>query len=155
VFAPKANTFCKCFGVQHIVHVCDFFFPLYISPGDVAGQFTAPPPTCPGDTFTFTCTVSGDVNGVTVWRVGSGTSDCFLGHSDASASSSCGPGSAFMAAAGTGFGDNVTSFTATLTGTATPTLDGTRVQCFPGLNRDPGNEVGDSNLQIIGMYIPL
>ena len=83
------------------------------------------------------------------------SSDCPLFHSDAGASSSCGPGSAFMAAAGAGFGDNVTSFTATLSGTATLALDGTRVQCFPDLNRDPGNRVGDSNLQIIGMYISL
>ena len=95
------------------------------------------------------------MNGLTIWRVGSGVSDCPLFHSDAGASSSCGPGNAFMAAAGTGFGANVTSFTATLSGTATPALDGTRVQCFPDANRDPGNRVGDSNLQIIGMHISL
>ena len=125
------------------------------TPDDVTGQFTAAPPTCPGDTFTFTCTVDGDMNGLTIWRVGSGTSDCPLFHNNAGASSSCGPGSAFMAVAGTGFGDNVTSFTATLSGTATLALDGTRVQCFPDFNRDPGNRVGDSNLQIIGMHISL
>ena len=133
------------------MQVAVFFFS---TAGDVAGQFTAAPPTCPGDTFTFTCTVDGDMNGLTVWRVGV-SSECPLFHSDAGASSLCGPGSAFMAAAGAGFGTNVTSFTATLRGTATSALDGTRVQCFPDANRDPGNRVGDSNLQIIGMYISL
>ena len=94
------------------------------------------------------------MNGVTIWRLGA-SGDCPLVHSDAGASSSCGPGDDFMAAAGTGFGTNATSFMATLSGTATSSLDGMRVQCFPDLSRDPGNRVGDSTLQIIGRHILL
>ena len=30
---------------------------IFFSPGDVTGQFTAAPPTCPGEPFTFRCTV--------------------------------------------------------------------------------------------------
>ena len=119
--------------------------------GNVAGQFTAAPPTCPGDTFTFRCTVTGDRDGVTIWRVG-GSSECLLAHNTAGAS--CGSTSPFTATLGTGFGtSNATSFSSTLSGTATPTLDEALVECFgPGLARDAENRVGNSLLQISGQY---
>ena len=41
---------------------------LYFPPGDVAGQFTGAPPACPGDAFTFSCTVTGSMSGITIWR---------------------------------------------------------------------------------------
>ena len=116
---------------------------------NVAGQFTAAPPSCPGDVLTFRCTVTGDRNGVTIWRVNAG-SDCNLVHR-ISSSSICGPSEVFTARSGTGFGTNGPSFTSTLSGTATPTLNGTLVECFgPANNVDPGNRVGDSALQILG-----
>ena len=99
----------------------------------------------------FTCTLTGDRNGVTIWRV-DGSSECILSHSTADTTSTCGPDSAFTATAATGFGTtNATSFLSTLSGTTTSTLNGTLVECFgPNLNRDPGNRVGDSTLQILG-----
>jgi len=119
--------------------------------GDVAGQFTAAPPTCPGDTFTFRCTV-GDRNGVTIWRVG-GSSECSLLHSTASAPGPCGSGSPFTVTAGSEFGTDVILFSSTFTGIATPALDGTLVECFgPGLGRDAENRVGKSTIQILGRY---
>ena len=125
---------------------CNLIFP----PGDVAGQFTAAPPTCPGDTFTFRCTVTGDRNGVTIWRVG-GSSECIFSHSTPGATSMCGPGGVFKARIGTGFGP---SFSSTLSGTATSTLDDTLVECFgPALSRDAGNRVGGSILQISGQFL--
>ena len=121
-----------------------------LSPGDVTGQFTAAPPTCPGDTFTFTCTVTEDTNGVTLWRVG-GSSVCALLHSIVGASSYCGPGSAFIATPGTGFGTSATSFSSTLSGIAISELNGTLVECFgPDLSRDAENRVGGNRLQIVG-----
>ena len=51
-------------------------------------QLTAPPPTCLGDIFTFRCNVTGDRNGVTIWRVG-GSSECLLAHTSTS-STICG-----------------------------------------------------------------
>ena len=122
--------------------------------GDVTAQFTAAPPTCPGDTFTFRCTVTGDMNGVTIWRVG-GSSECLLGHGTIDGPRPCGSGSPFTVITGSGFGPgtNATSFSSTLSGTASPTLDGTLVECFgPGLARDGGNRVGNSLLQISGQY---
>jgi len=119
--------------------------------GHVAGQFTAAPPTCPGDTFTFRCNVTGDMNGITIWRVGGGSSECSLVHSTASVPVSCGVASPFTAAPGTGFGTSSTSFTSTLSGTATTTLNGTLVECFgPAFNRDAGNLVGTNTIQIRG-----
>ena len=119
-------------------------------PGDAAAQFTTPPPTCPGDTFTFRCTVR-DRNGVTIWRVGGGSSECSLLHSTASAPRTCGSGSTFTATTGTGFGTSATSFTSTLSGTATSALNSTLVECFgPALSRDAGNMVGNSRLRILG-----
>ena len=121
-----------------------------ISPGDVTGQFTAAPPTCPGDTFTFRCTVTGDRNGITIWRV-NGSSECSLVHNTAGDPSSCGSNSPFTVTTGTGFGTSANSFTSTLSGTATTILNGTRVKCFgPALSRNAGNVVGNSTLQIVG-----
>ena len=120
-------------------------------PGDVTGQFTTAPPTCPGDTFTFRCTVIGDRNGVTIWRVGD-SSDCAFLHSTAGALSACGPGNTFTATTGTGFGMiGATSFSSTLSGTAISALNGTLVECFgPTFSRDAGNRVGGSILKILG-----
>ena len=120
-----------------------------LSPGDVAAQFTAPPLTCPGDNFTFRCTVTGDRNGQTTWRVG-GSSSCLLAH-NSPGTPTCGPGSVFTARAGSGFGQgtNATSFSSTLSGTATSELNGTLVECFLGLPSN-GNAVGNSILQILG-----
>ena len=120
------------------------------SPDDVAGQFTAAPPTCPGDTFTFRCTVTGDMSGFTIWRV-NGSSVCILLHSTIGFSASCGSSSAFIVTTGTGFGTSATFYTSTLSGTATSELNGTLVECFgPGLARDANNRVGTSTLQILG-----
>ena len=122
----------------------------FSSPGYVTGQFTAAPPTCPGSTITFRCTVNGDMNGITIWRVG-GSSECILVHSTTGAISTCGPANAYTSIAGTGFGTNGPSFTSTLSGTANPTLDDTLVECFgPALSRDAGNRVGGSTLQTVG-----
>ena len=125
---------------------------MYSPPGDVTGQLTAAPPTCPGDTFTFRCTVTGDRSGITIWRVGSGNRDCALAHSSVS-SQICGPGNVFTARAGSEFGPetNATAFTSTLSSTATSGLNGTLVECNGSANNeDPGNKVGGSTLHIIG-----
>ena len=123
-----------------------------LSPGDVAGQFTAALPTCPDDTFTFRCTVTGDRTGETTWRV-NGSSQCILVHTFTS-SSICGPSNALTAIPGAGFGTtSATSFTSTLSGTATPALNGTLVECFgPANNVDLGNRVNSSTIQILGQY---
>ena len=122
---------------------------IYFSSGDVAGQFTAAPLSCPGDTFTFRCSVGGDMNSVTTWRVG-GSIECILVHTSISPAV-CGPSDTFTSQPETGFGTSATSFTSTLSGTATPTLNGTLVECFgPANNVDPGNMVGNSSLQILG-----
>ena len=121
--------------------------------GQVIGQFIAAPPTCPGDSFTFRCTVTGDLNGFTTWRVG-GSSECGLLHRSTS-SSTCGASNAFIARSGVGFGPgtSATSFTSTFSGTATPVLNGTLVECFgPANNIDPGNMVGNNTLQIRGQH---
>ena len=118
-------------------------------PGDTAGQFTAAPPTCPSDTFTFRCTVNGDRTGITIWRVGgSSGSECSLTHNNVNDTEACGPGDALTARFD---GPSANSFSSTLSGTATPALNGTLVECFgPGLARDAGNMAGNSNLQIVG-----
>ena len=109
-------------------------------------------PTCPGDTFTFRCNVSGDRNGFTFWRV-NGSSECALQHG--STSPTCNPSDAFTARSRTGFGMiGATLFSSILSGTASPTLNGTLVECFgPANNVDPGNRVGSNTLQIKGMTI--
>ena len=123
----------------------------YCSVGGVAGQFAAAPPTCPGDIFTFRCTVIGDRNGVTIWRVGE-SSECSLLHNTPD-SHTCGTGSSFTAMTGTEFGTNAPSYSTTLSGTATVALNGTLVECFgPAFSRDAGNMVGNSTLKILGQY---
>ena len=133
----------------------DFHVSYHCSPpGDVAGQFTPASPTCPGGTFTFTCTVIGGVTGLTTWRVG-GSSECVLVHRSTSLSV-CGPGLVFTANSGAEFGPgtSATSFTSTLSGTATPSLNGTLVECFgPANNVNAGNLVGNSNLKILGVFL--
>ena len=121
-----------------------------LSPGDVAGQFTAAPPTCPGDTFTFRCNVTGDMSGETRWLMNRNI-ECALQHWTSS-TTTCGH-DVFTATSRTGFGTNGPIFTSTLSGTATPSLNGTLVECFgPARNVNPGNKVGDSNLLITGQY---
>ena len=93
------------------------------------------------------------MNGITIWRVG-GTNECTLLHSTASDPVPCGTGSPFIVTPGIGFGTNATSFLSTLSGTATPKLNGTLVECFgPALSREEDNMVGNSTLQILGQYI--
>ena len=122
------------------------------SPGDAAGQLTAAPPTCPGGIFTFRCKVTGDRSGITIWRVGR-SSECTLVHRSTS-SSICGPSDAFTAVFGAGFGTDGPSFISTLSGTLTPAMNGALVECFgPGLARNAENKVGDSILQILGLFI--
>ena len=120
-------------------------------PGDVAGQLTAAPPTCPGDTFTFRCTVTGDMNGIMIWKLG-GSNECSLVHNTASASGPCGQsGSPFTVTPETGFGTSATSFSSTLNGTATLELNGTLVECFgPAFSRETGNMVGNGTLETLG-----
>ena len=121
-----------------------------LSPGVVAGQFTAALPTCPGDTFTFRCNVIGDRIGITIWRVGR-NSECSLVHSTTDDPGPCGSGSPFTVTTGTGFGTSGTSFSSTLSGTATSELNGTVVKCFgPALSSNAENMVGNSTLQIVG-----
>ena len=80
-----------------------------------------------------------------------GSSECSLVHNTADLPGPCGSGSPFTATSGTGFGTSATSFSSTLTGTATSELDGTLVECFgPAFSRDAGNRVGGSTLQIVG-----
>ena len=123
---------------------------LYFSSADVTGQFTAALPTCPGDTFTFRCTVTGDMNGITIWRVGGGIIDCNLVHRITS-SSICGSSDMFTATSGAGFGTSATSFSSTLSGAATSELNGTLLECFgPANNVGPGNMVGGSTLWVLG-----
>ena len=131
----------------HQKSVAIFGFILF-SPGD--GQFTAAPPTCPGDTFTFRCTVTGDMSRFTHWKVG-GSSECFLSHTTPMDPRSCGNSSDFIVTTGTGFGTNATSFSSTLSGTAIPALDGTLVECFGrDVGQVVGNMVGNSTLQMLG-----
>ena len=102
---------------------------LYFSPVDVSGQFTAPLLICPGDTFTFRCTVAEDWNGFTIWRV-NGSSECILIHRIMS-SLLC---DVFTARSETGFGTSSTSFSSTLSGTTNLALNGTLVECFGPAN---------------------
>ena len=119
---------------------------------DVAGQFTAAPATCPGETFTFRCTVSGDLNGVTIWRVG-GSSECPLPHRSNS-SSICGPNNVFKAKSSTGFGTSATTYSSTLSGTATPELNGTLVECFQqATSLAPQRIINSTTLMLLGQYV--
>ena len=121
---------------------------LYFSPGDVAGQFTAAPPTCSGDTFTFRCTVVG--NETTLWRVNGSSNLCSLAHLSTSPDT-CGPSDTFTATPVTGFGTRSPSYSSTLSGTASSALDGTLVECFgPASSLDSGNRVGSSTIHVLG-----
>ena len=91
------------------------------------------------------------MNGITIWRVG-GSSGC----PSAGNTARCGPQYAFTATPGSGFGTSATSYSSTLSGTATPTLNDTLVECFgPGVTRDADNMVRNSTLQILGQYVVL
>ena len=133
-------------AMDSAVNLGDLFF----YAGNVAGQFTAAPLVCPGEIFTFRCTVTGNKSGVTTWIV-NGSIECNLFHRSNS-SSICGPSDSFTARPGSGFGTS-TSFTSTLSGTADPALNGALVECFgPANNVDPGNRINGSNLEILGKY---
>ena len=81
------------------------------------------------------------------------SSECPLTHRSTS-SSTCGPGDTLTARPGTGFGTSATSFSSTLSGTATSALDGTLVECFgPANNVNLENRVDSSNIQILGQYV--
>ena len=132
------------------INLGNFFF--YAD--NVAGQFTAAPLVCPGETFTFRCTVTGNKSGVTTWIV-NGSSECNLVHRSNS-SSFCGPSDRFTARSETGFGTSAPSFTSTLSGTVDPTMNGILVECFgPANNIDPGNRINGSNLEILGNFVTL
>ena len=134
--------------------VCYYNAFIGLHAADVAGQFTAAPPTCSGSTFTFRCTVTGDMNGVTIWRVG-GNSECPLPHSSNS-SSICGPSDVFTARSSTGFATSATSFSSTLSGTATPALDGTLVECFQqAASLQQRSKINSTTLILLGQYIYL
>ena len=148
-------SFCTCMSSSMQLSTCSFylFILTVISLGDVTGQFTAAPPTCPGETFTFRCTVTGNQTGLTIWRVNSreGESNrCNMIHRTLS-SPICGPGNVFAAISGAGFGTSGPSYLSTLSGTATPSMDGTLIECFgPANSVDPDNNIGYSTLQIVG-----
>ena len=94
------------------------------------------------------------MSGTTLWRVARVTTrECPLLHRLTS-TSICGPNDAFTAASGNGFATNGPSFSSTLSGTASPGLSGTLVECFgPVNNAAPGNRVSGSTLQILGQCI--
>ena len=80
-----------------------------------------------------------------------GSSECSLVHNTASAPGPCGDGSPFTVGTGTGFGTSATSYSSTLSGTATLELNGTLVECFgPAFSREEDNMVGNSTVQIFG-----
>ena len=118
--------------------------------GDVSGQLTIPPTTCPGITFSLTCNVEG-MNGITLWRVNGSRNLCTLSHISTS-TATFGPNNDFIARSGTGFGTTeAISYSSTLSATATPTLDGTLVECFGPVNSvDTGNRVGHSSIHVLG-----
>ena len=121
----------------------------FSSPGDVTAQLTAAP-TCLGDTFTFSCTVTGDRSGISSWRVNR-TYDCVLVHRARGSPSMCGVNGAYTSRPGTGFGSSGDKFTSTLSGTAITELF---IECFgPANNLDPGNRVGNITFQILGQYV--
>ena len=130
---------------------------LYFLSGDVAAQFTAAPPTCPGGTFTFRCTVTGDRNGYTIWRVG-GSSGHIFSLSTVGAVSTCGPGNTLTARSGTGFGGSGASYSSTLSGTATSALNGSytgRVLWTRLCQKCWEHMVGSTTLQLSGQWISL
>ena len=73
-------------------------------------------------------------------------------HGTVNATATCGPGNMFTARGVTGFGTTgATSYSSTLSATATSELDDILVECFgPAFSRDAGNMVGNSTLKISG-----
>ena len=81
------------------------------------------------------------------------SSECPLSHISTTSSTICDPSNAFTAKPGTGYGTSTTSFTSTLSGTATPALDGTLVECFgPDNNVKSENRIDEGTLQILSKY---
>ena len=82
-----------------------------------------------------------------------GSIECNLWHRSIS-TSLCGPSDSFTARPGAGFGTgDATSYSSILSGTASPALDGTLVECFgPANNVYPGNKINGSTLQMLGKY---
>jgi len=107
----------------------------------VAGQFTAPPPRCPCDNITFGCTVDGGADGVTFWRLCGGSSSCTLLHEHTSDTSDCIGFKAMFEST------SDTSFSSSLSGTATLVLDGKLVECIGPSHM---HIVGNGTIQIIG-----
>ena len=142
--------FALTFLSRFLAHTTAMYNISYVS-GHVTGQFTAAPPTCPGDTFTFICTVAG--SGTTLWRVNGSSNLCSLAHISAGTISICMPSGAshpFTATPESGFGTSG-PFTSTLSATADPVLNGTLVECFgPAVTLDSGNRVGSSIIKIVG-----
>ena len=143
------NQLCYSLCVKMTTHTTAI---IHYYPVCVAGQFFPAPPTCPGRTITFRCTVNG--SGTTIWRVGGSSDLCTLAHVSTS-SDSCGPSGrndAFTASPEAGFGlTSATSFTSTLSGTATPVLNGTLVECFgPASSLYTGNRIADSTINVLG-----
>ena len=135
------------------VHVMKCEPPIYILPGDVTGQFTAAPPTCPGRNITFRCTVNG--SGTTLWRVGGSSNLCTLLHGVNDTVSTCMPNGAsrpFTAMPESGFGPGSSGpFTSTLSATTDPVLDGTLVECYgPDGTLNLESRVGSSSIETIG-----
>ena len=94
--------------------------------------------------------VLGDSEDTVAYILNGGSSECSLVHSTASL---CVSGGVFTARPGTGFGTSSTFYKSTLSGTATPTMDGILVECFgPLFARDAANIVGNSTLQVLGHY---
>ena len=101
----------------------------------------------------FTCTVTGDMSGTTIWRVNDSSKWCTLPHvSTGGTSCSSSEGShAFTAIPGTEFGTSATSYSSTLSGTATSALNGTLVECFgPAVKTELWNRVGMGTILIVG-----
>ena len=124
---------------------------LNLCTGDVDGQLTEPSsPTCPGDAFTFDCTVvrMSGMNAVILWRV-NGTSDLCIVSQISTNTDDCGPNNVFTASPG---GITATSYSSTLSGNADPELDGLLVECFGPVNdvQRMDNKVGESPIQIVG-----
>ena len=123
----------------------------YFYTGNVAEQFNAAPLICPGETFIFRCTVTGNMRGVTTWLV-NGSIECNLLHRY-NFSSICGPSDSFTARPGIGFGTLAISYSSTLSGTATHALNGTLVECFGPANIiEPANRINGSTLEMLGRY---
>ena len=125
---------------------------LYLSTGDVDGQLTAPSsPTCPGNVFTFDCTVMpmSGMNAITLWRVNGNRDLCILSQISTN-SDDCGQNNAFTASP---VRANATFFLTTLSGTADPELDGILVECFgPDNSVNMDNRVGERPIQIVGQW---